>query len=85
MCQSYTAVPKIVSRNCIYIFLFRINDKYSIKRIISNHGLSSTITPETIEKMYYYAIEEPLAFLLIDLKTSDDKLRFRKNYTTFLN
>jgi hypothetical protein len=78
-------VPKIISRNCNYIFLFRINDKYSIKRIISNHGLSSSITPEMIEQFYYYAIEEPLAFLLIDLKTSDDKLRFRKGFTQFLH
>ena len=85
MAQSYTAVPKIISRNCNYIFLFRINDKYSIKRIISNHGLSSSITPEMIEQFYYYAIEEPLSFLLIDLKTGDDKMRFRKGFTEFLN
>jgi hypothetical protein len=84
MAQSYTAVPKIISRNCNYIFIFRINDKYSIKRIISNHGLSSHISPETIEQFYYYAIEEPLSFLLIDLKTNDDKLRFRKSFTEFL-
>lgn len=84
MAQSYTAVPKIISRNCNYIFLFRINDKYSIKRIISNHGLSSQISPETIEQFYYYSIEEPLSFLLIDLKTNDDKLRFRKGFTEFL-
>lgn len=84
MAQSYTAVPKIISRNCNYIFVFRINDKYSIKRIISNHGLSSHISPETIEQFYYYSIEEPLSFLLIDLKTSDDKLRFRKGFTEFL-
>jgi energy-coupling factor transporter ATP-binding protein EcfA2 len=84
MCQSYTAVPKIISRNCNYIFLFRVNDRYSIKRIISNHGLSSTVSPETIEQMYYYAIKEPLEFFLIDLKTSDEKLRFRKNFTDFL-
>lgn len=84
MAQSYTAVPKIISRNCNYIFLFRVNDRYSIKRIISNHGLSSTIDPETIEQYYYYAIKEPLDFLLIDLKTSDDKIRFRKNFIDFL-
>ena len=84
MSQSYTAVPKIISRNCNYIFLFRVNDRYSIKRIISNHGLSSSVSPETIEQMYYYAIKEPLDFFLIDLKTSDEKLRFRKNFTDFL-
>lgn len=84
MAQSYTAVPKIISRNCNYIFLFRVNDRCSIKRIISNHGLSSSITPETIEQMYYYATKEPLDFFLIDLKTNDEKLRFRKNFTDLL-
>ena len=84
VCQSYTAVPKIISRNCNYIFLFRINDKYSIKRIISNHGLSSTITAETIEKMYYYVLKS-LWHSLIDLKTGDDKLRFRRGFTDFLH
>ena len=38
--QSYTSVPKIISRNCNYLFIFRLNDKVSIKRIISNHSLS---------------------------------------------
>jgi len=84
MAQSYTAVPKIISRNCNYILLFRINDKYSIKRIIANHGLAADITPEKIEEFYYYAIEEPLSFLLIDLKTNDESIRFRKGFTDFL-
>jgi hypothetical protein len=84
MCQSYTAVPKIISRNCNYIFLFRINDKYSIKRIIANHGLSAEVQPERIEEYYYYAIHDPLSFLLIDLKTNDEKMRFRKGFTEFL-
>ena len=28
--QNYTSVPKIISRNCNYIFCFKINDKTSI-------------------------------------------------------
>lgn len=79
--QSYTSVPKIISRNTNYIFLFRINDRVSIKRIIGNHGLSSYITPEQIEQYYYYCIKQPLGFLLIDLKTTDDSKRFRCGFT----
>lgn len=75
--QSYTSVPKIISRNINYLFLFRINDRVSIKRIISNHGLSSYTTPEEIERYYYHCIAKPLGFLLIDLKTTDDNKRFR--------
>ena len=84
MAQSYTAVPKIISRNCNYIFVFRVNDKVSIKRIISNHGLSSETNPDIIEKYYYYATSIPLGFLLIDLKINDDTKRFRSGYTDFL-
>ena len=78
------AQSQIIGRNCNYIFLFKINDEYSMKRIIRNHGLSSNISSETIEQFYYYAIEDPLSFLLIDLKTSDDKQRFQKGITEFL-
>ncbi len=59
MAQSYTSVPKVISRNCNYIFILRVNDKISIKRIISNHGLSSSIEPKTMEQYYYYSTEEP--------------------------
>ena len=38
--QNYTSVPKIISRNCNYLFIFRLNDHSSIKRIISNHSLT---------------------------------------------
>ena len=82
--QSYTSIPKIISRNCNYIFVFKVNDKVSIKRIISNHGLSSSISPETIEQYYYYATSKPLGFLLIDLKTNDENCRFRSGYNEFL-
>jgi hypothetical protein len=61
-----------------------VNDKVSIKRIISNHGLSSSTNPETIEQYYYYATAKPLGFLIIDLKTNEDNCRFRSGYNEFL-
>lgn len=82
--QSYTSIPKIISRNCNYLFIFRLNDKVSIKRIISNHSLSGLVSPEQIEQYYYYCIKQPLGFLLIDLKTTDDNKRFRCGFNTFL-
>lgn len=84
MAQEYTSVPKIISRNCNYIFCFKINDKISIKRMISNHGLSGYYTPEQIEKYYYYCISRPLGFLLIDLKTNDESKRLRCGFTDIL-
>lgn len=82
--QSYTSIPKIISRNCNYLFIFRLNDKVSIKRIISNHSLSGLVSPQQIEQYYYYCIKQPLGFLLIDLKTTDDSKRFRCGFTDFL-
>jgi len=83
--QNYTSVPKVISRNCNYIFVFKINDKVSIKRIISNHSLSGLISPERIEQLYYYCVGQPLGFLLIDLKTLDEKKRFRCGFLQFLS
>lgn len=83
--QNYTSVPKVISRNCNYIFIFKINDKVSIKRIISNHSLSGLITPERIEQLYYYCVGQPLGFLLIDLKTLDETKRFRCGFLQFLS
>jgi hypothetical protein len=82
--QSYTSVPKIISRNCNYLFIFRLNDKVSIKRIISNHSLSGLVSAQEIEQYYYYCIKQPLGFLLIDLKTTDDSKRFRCGFNQFL-
>ena len=82
--QSYTSVPKIISRNCTYLFIFRLNEKVSIKRIISNHSLSGLVSPEQIEQYYYYCIKQPLGFFTIDLKTTDDSKRFRCGYNQFL-
>lgn len=81
--QNYTSVPKVISRNCNYIFLFKINDRVSIKRIISNHGLSDIHKPEQIERYYHYCISQPLQFLLIDLKTNDESKRLRCGFTGF--
>ena len=81
--QSYTSVPKIISRNCNYIMIFKINDKVSIKRIIDNHGLVNTYKPEQIERMYHYSTSLPLGFLTIDLKTQDESKRLRSGFTSF--
>lgn len=81
--QSYTSVPKIISRNCNYIMIFKINDKVSIKRIIGNHGLTDKFKPEHIERMYHYSTSLPLGFLTIDLKTLDDNKRLRSGFIDF--
>ena len=81
--QSYTAIPKIISRNCNYIMVFKVNDKVPIKRIIDNHGLVNNYKPEQIERMYHYATSMPLGFLTIDLKTQDESKRLRSGFINF--
>jgi hypothetical protein len=84
MSQSYTSVPKIISRNCNYIMIFKINDKVSIKRILQNHGLTEFFKPEELEHYYYNCISQPLGFLTIDLKTNDEKKRIRCGFNDFI-
>ena len=81
--QSYTAIPKIISHNCNYIMIFKLNDKVSIKRIIDNHGLVNNYKPEQFEQMYHYSTSMPLGFLTIDLKTQDESKRLRSGFTSF--
>ena len=81
--QSYTAIPKIISRNCNYVMVFKINDKVSIERMIDNHGLLNTYKPEQIERMYHYSTSLPLGFLTIDLKTNDESKRLRSRFVDF--
>ena len=84
MSQNYTSVPKDISRNCNYFFIFKINDNVSINNIIKNHNLDE-IPKEIIKQAYHYCIREPRNFFIIDLKNSDDKFRYRKNFTELLN
>ncbi len=39
MSQNYTSIPKIISRNISYYFIFKLNDNTSINTIIKNHNI----------------------------------------------
>ena len=85
MAQSYTSVPKVISRNCNYIMIFKINAKISIKRILYNHGLTEQFNPEQLEHYYYCCINQPLGFLTIDLKLMMIKKRIRCGFNDILH
>jgi len=80
MAQSYTAIPKIITRNLHYIFMFRLNDNVSINTIIKNHNLNGT-DKETFKQYYRDATDEPRQFFMIDMKNPDTHLR--KNFLNF--
>ena len=69
MAQSYTAVPKIITRNANYFILFKLNDNRTIDNILRNHNIEG-VEAEEFRAMYRKATAEPRNFFLIDLKTT---------------
>jgi hypothetical protein len=67
MCQNYTSVPKIITRNAQYFIIFKLNDNVSINNIIKNHNINN-IDKEDFKNMYIDATAQPLSFFLVDLK-----------------
>jgi len=82
MAQTYTSIPKIISRNAEYLFIFKQNDNISINTIIKNHSLEG-INSAKFKEYYNCATKEKGNFLLIDMKTSDKKLKLRRNFLDF--
>jgi hypothetical protein len=74
MSQNFTSVPKIISRNCSYILLYKMNDNFTIKHILKNFN-KFDIPSEKFLEMYKKATDQPLSFLMIDMKNKDSALR----------
>jgi hypothetical protein len=81
--QNYTSIPKIITRNCQYFILFRLNDNISINNIIRNHNIDN-IDADKFKNHYIKATENPRDFFLVDLKTSDKAKRLRHNFLNLL-
>jgi hypothetical protein len=79
--QNYTSIPKIITRNCDYYIMFRLNDNVSINNIMKNHNIDN-IDKETFKKCYVDATSKPMDFFLIDLK-GEPKTRLRHNFLDF--
>jgi hypothetical protein len=79
MSQSYTAVPKIISRNATHLLLFKLNDNYSLKTIIKNHNQHS-IPDNDFKELHRTITEQPRSFMMIDLKNRT----LRRNFTDIL-
>jgi len=83
LCQNYTSIPKVISRNCHYYFVFKLADNVSINNIIRNHNIYN-VDKVKFREYYDDATKEPLNFFLVDLKTKnkDEHLRngFLNNY-----
>ena len=80
--QNYTSIPKIITRNCQYFILFRLNDNVSINNIIKNHNIDN-INKDVFKNHYIKATEKKGDFLMVDLKTQNKEKRLRHNFLDF--
>lgn len=82
MAQSYTAVPKIVSRNSQYFMIFALPERYTMNHILKNHNIHN-IDDKSFIDMYKKATAEPLNFFMIDTKNKPTALRHNWNTEIF--
>ena len=82
MAQSYTAVPKIITRNIHYFIIFKLNDNCTINCILRNHNIHN-IPKETFKNIYVDATSEPKNFMMVDMK-GDKLVHLRNNFLNFI-
>ena len=78
--QNYTSIPKVISRNFHYIFLFKVPDARSIETIHRNHV--SGITKDQFKGLHQVITSEPRNFLNLDLRKNTLKKNFLQNIKT---
>jgi len=81
LAQNYTSIPKIITRNCDYFIMFRLNDNASINNIIKNHNIDN-IDKNRFKDLYIDATTKPMDFFMIDLKGKTET-RLRHNFLDF--
>ena len=79
LCQNYTSVPKVITRNCQYFILFRLNDNTTLNNIIRNHNIHD-VEKDLFKSLYDKSTTDPLSFFMIDLKGKDKNTHLRKNF-----
>jgi hypothetical protein len=72
--QNYRSIPKTVSRNAHYFFIYELNDKATIQNILKNHNIHD-VDKELFRQMYHDSTKDKLNFFMIDLKNGSSHLR----------
>lgn len=80
--QSYFKTPKFIRLQCDYYIFFNINSKMEIRDIVKDKALG--IDSKLFENYLLQATDEKYSFFLIDLKTKERSLKFRKNFNEVL-
>ena len=82
LAQNYVSVPKTVSRNAHYFFIYQLNDNATIQNILKNHNIFD-IPKEIFKKLYQECTKEKLNFFMIDLR--NEATHLRHNWHDILN
>lgn len=81
MCQNYTSVPKVITRNTHYFIIFKLNDTHTVRSVLKNHNIEN-VPDEDFKRMYLDSTKEPLNFFMVDLK-GGAMTHLRHNFTGF--
>jgi len=76
--QNYTSIPKVISRQIHYFWIFKINDTVSIQTICKNHNTGLSV--QQMRDLHKHITSEPRSFLHIDMRGNN----LRKNFTTMI-
>lgn len=76
--QSFHAIPKTIRLQSGYVLLRNIDSKKDFNLIASNYNTGEN--SQQLFKMYEKAIKQPFRFFMIDLITTDPRLKFRAGY-----
>lgn len=75
--QSYFTTPKDIRLQCNYFIFFGINNHREVLEIQRDH--CTGVMKDEFMSYYQTATNEPYSFLMIDKKTTNKNLSFRKN------
>ena len=76
--QNYVDVPKTITRNCHYFFIFKQNDNTTINNILKNHNIDN-VDKDDFKAMYQDAVNVKPNFFMVDIKGGS----LRKNFLHF--
>jgi hypothetical protein len=81
--QSFFDIPKMIRKNCSYMVFLKIGGMREVKTILRDFSLNCS--KEQLIGMYDYATAEKLSPFVIDIEEKDNKHKFRKGFTDYLN
>lgn len=76
--QSFFAIPKMIRLNANYILLRGIDSIRTFNMIAKDYTMAQT--PKEIYGLYKRATSTKMSFLMIDLSSTDPRLKYRCNY-----